>query len=386
MQRPMRLSGSFVRAVREPGRYGDGRGGYGLSLMVQPTASGQLSKSWAQRLRINGHPSNVGLGVYPIVTLERARELAFANMLAVRNGGDPRLDRMRRMAIPTFSEAVERVIELHRANWKDGGKTAKMWRSRLAAYAYPMLGELRVDAITASDVVGVLTPIWATKHETSRKLVQYMSAVLEWGIAQGYCATNVAQAATSAMPKRTGQVEHQRALPYADVPAALAKVRASDAYAVTKLAVEFLTLTVARSGEVRGARWTEIDGDTWTIPADRMKSKRAHRVPLSPAALAMLDRAEAYADSSGLVFPSVTGRTLSDSSLSKLFRELELGCVPHGMRSTFRDWAAEEGFDQTIAELCLAHVEGSATERAYRRSDLFDRRRVVMELWASAIA
>ena len=385
MQRPIRLSGSFVRAVREPGRYGDGRGGYGLSLMVQPTASGQLSKAWAQRLRVNGRPCNVGLGVYPIVTLERARELAFSNMLSVRNGSDPRIDRMRRMAVPVFSEAVERVIELHRANWKDGGKTAKMWRSRLATYAYPVLGELRVDAIKPSDVVDVLTPIWATKHETSRKLLQYISAVLEWAVAQEYCAANVAQAATAAMPKRSARVEHQRALPYADVPAALAKVRASDAYAVTKLAIEFLTLTVTRSGEVRGARWTEIDGDTWTIPADRMKSKRAHRVPLSPAALAVLDRAEAYADNSGLVFPSVTGRMLSDSSLSKLFRELELGCVPHGMRSTFRDWAAEADFDQTIAELCLAHVEGSATERAYRRSDLFDRRRVVMELWASAI-
>ena len=172
------------------------------------------------------------------------------------------------------------------------------------------------------------------------------------------------------------------------MPAALAKVRESDAGPTTKLAVAFLTLTAARSGEIRAATWAEIDQDsaTWTIPAPRMKTGREHRVPLSSSALAVLELAREYADGSGLVFPSPMGRVLSDNTLSKLFRELGIAGTPHGMRSSFRDWAAEcSDVPREIAELALAHVEGSSAELAYRRTDYFEKRRGLMNAWADAI-
>ena len=228
MERPLRLSGSFVRSVKEVGRYGDGRGGYGLSLMVQPTANGRLSKSWAQRLRIAGRPVNVGLGVYPIVTLDRAREQAFGNMLGVREGRDPRLER-RKAAIPTFARAAERVIDLHRGKWKHTSKTEKSWRARLEEYVFPVIGQLRIDAVTPSDIVEVLTPIWTSKREVARKVLQHMRKVFDWGLAQQFVTYNVAAVATPAMPTRMARVVHQRALAPSDVPAALATVLQSDA-------------------------------------------------------------------------------------------------------------------------------------------------------------
>ena len=388
MARPARLSATFVRTVTEPGRYGDGRGAFGLSLLVKPTTAGRVSRTWAQRLRINGRPFNIGLGRYPLVTLNEARETALNNARAVRSGTDPLADRRRKAAMPTFREAAERVVELHSPNWRNG-KTAAAWRARLAEYAYPVIGNVKMDALTTADVLRVLTPIWATRRATALKVRQYISAVMAWGIGEGLRADNPAggDVISGALPKAGAKTTHQRALPFADVPAALAKVRESDAGPTTKLAVEFLTLTACRSAEVRGATWTEIDqvAATWTIPSERMKTGREHRVPLSKAAMAVLERARGYADGSGVVFPSPTGRVLSDNTLSKLFRELGVAGTPHGMRSSFRDWAAEcSDVPREIAELALAHVEGSASELAYRRTDYFERRRQLMEDWGEA--
>ena len=390
MQRPARLSATFVRTVQEPGRYGDGRGGWGLSLFVGPTANGRISKTWAQRLRLDGRPFNVGLGVYPIVTLNEARQAAIDNVRAVRAGVDVLADRKRRAAVPTFAEAGEKVIEFHVPTWKDGSRTAAIWRSRLAEHAHPVIGRTRVDRVTSADVLDVLMPVWATRRETARKLRQYISAVMAWAVVQGYRDNNPAagEAIAAALPKGGAPRVHQRALPYANVRDALDSVRQSEAYEVTKLAVEFLTLTACRSGEVRGARWDEVgrDAATWTVPATRMKNGREHRVPLSAAALAVLDRAREYADPSGLVFPSVMGKVLSDSTLSKLFRDLGIAGTPHGMRSTFRTWAAEcSDAPREICELALAHVEGSAAELAYRRTDYFEKRRALMAAWACAM-
>lgn len=384
MNRPKTLSATFVKTIREPGRYGDGRGGYGLSLLVKPTTTGRLSKSWAQRLRIDGAPVNIGLGSYPVVTLAEARAKALENRRAVEQGRDPRYPES---GIPTFAEAVDTVIALHAASWRDGGKSEKQWRSSLVTYAYSRLEDLSLDLITTADVLGVLTPIWNTKPETARRVRQRIGAVMKWAVAQGYRTDNPAgDAIGAALPKNGVHRKHQRALPHTEVPAALAKIQKSGAALSTKQAFMFLTLTATRSGEVRGARWDEVDLDakTWTIPGDRTKTGREHRVPLSDAAMYLLVTAMPLRDGSGLIFPSPTGRPLSDSTMSKLVRENGLACVPHGMRSSFRDWAAESGASREVAEACLAHVV-KGVEGAYFRSDLFNQRRELMDRWAAYV-
>ena len=387
MKRPKRLSATFVNTVNVPGRYGDGRGGHGLSLLVKDASAGGFSKSWAQRIRLDGKAANVGLGAYPVITLARARQKALANARTVSEGRDPR-DRASRA--PTFEQAVEKVIAIHAENWKDGGKSAAQWRASLRDYAVPKIGARRVDRISTADVMEVLLPIWSTKRETARRVRQRIGAVMKWAVAQGYREDNPAgDAISAALPKNSVRRRHQKALPHVQVAEALQRVRSSKAYRATALAFEFLVLTACRSGEVRGARWDEVDATvgTWTVPPTRMKAKLEHRVPLSDRALAVLDEARELSDRSGLVFPSPTGRVLSDSTLSKLLRELGVGAVPHGFRSSFRDWAAERtDVPREVCELALAHVNGDRIEVAYRRSDLFERRRELMAAWATYVS
>ncbi len=382
MKRPKTLSATFVKTITVPGRYGDGRGGHGLSLLVKPTSTGRLSKTWSQRLRIAGRPCNVGLGAYPVVTLAEARQAALENRRAVARGRDPRPG-----GVPTFATAVDPVIAIRAVGWRDGGKNEKQWRASLRDYAMPKLGRKPVDKITTADVLAVLVPIWSTKRETARRVRQRISAVMLWAIAEGYRDDNPAgEASGAALPKNGGRREHQRALPHHEVGATLAKVRASEAWPATKLALEFLTLTAGRSGEVRGARWKEIDlaAREWIVPAERMKAGRAQRVPLAARALEVLDVARELSDGSGLVFPSVRGLQLSDNTLSKLLRNLGVAAVPHGMRSSFRDWAVEcTDAPREVCELALAHVNSDRVEAAYRRSDLFERRRQLMDDWAT---
>jgi len=387
MKRPKRLSATFVNTVNVPGRYGDGRGGHGLSLLVKPASAGGFSKSWAQRIRLDGKAANIGLGAYPVVTLARARQKALANARRVSEGRDPR-DRAHRA--PTFEQAAEKVVDIHAENWKDGGKSAAQWRASLRDYAAPKIGAKRVDRISTADVMAVLLPIWSTKRETARRVRQRIGAVMKWAVAQGYREDNPAgDAISAALPKNSVRRQHQRALPHALVAQALALVRASKAHRSTALAFEFLVLTACRSGEVRGARWDEIDeaAATWTVPPARMKAKLEHRVPLASQAVAVLHEARAVAHTSGLVFPSPTGRVLSDNTLSKLLRDLGIDAVPHGFRSSFRDWAAERtDVPREVCELALSHVNSDRVEAAYRRSDLFEKRRSLMADWANYIA
>ena len=333
MERPSRLSATFVRTITTPGRYGDGRGSHGLSLLVKAGKVG-ARKSFSQRLGTTDGLVQVGLGSYPAVTLDAARERAFDNARAVREGRNlmpertarvapaaspARERRDRRSVAPTFVQAAEETLAGHMLTWKDGSRTAKLWRSRLAEYAYPVIGELPVAAVTTADVYEAILPVWTTRRATARKLLQHIRAVMAWAVVHGYRRDNPAagDAIGSALPRSGGRVQHLRAVPHADVPATLATIRAADAYPVLKLAAEFLILTACRSGEVRGARWEEIDADaaTWTIPASRMKAGRKHRVPLSGAAMDTLRRASEHAQSSGLIFPSVRGKVLTDGKL-----------------------------------------------------------------------
>ena len=382
MKRPKTLSPSFVKAVSEPSRYGDGRGSHGLSLLVKKTANGRLSKTWSQKLKVNGAYRWIGLGSYPVVSLAQARQKALENKQAIVAGRDPR------NTIPTLAECVERVIAIHLAGWRDGGKSEQQWRSSLGTYVYPRIGDKPINQVSTADLLAVLTPVWNERPETARRIKQRLGKVMKWAVAESYRESDPTTALAAALPKHNGVRQHHRTLPYANLGTALDTIRTSGAYITTKLAIEFLALTACRSGEVRLARWDEIDVETatWTIPGTRMKTGREHRVPLSPRALEILEQAGTVADSSGLIFPSVRGKELSDNTLSKLFRELGIKCVPHGLRSSFRDWAAEcSSAPREIAELCLAHIEGSAAELAYRRTDYFEIRRQLMNDWAAYV-
>ena len=378
------LTVQFVRTVTRPGRYGDGMG---LMLWVKPGKPGNMGgKSWVQRLTIRGRRRDIGLGSALAVSLADARKAAFQNWVIAKAGEDPTRD----AAAPTFAEALESVIEMQRGVWKGDGKSEHQWRSSMAAYVLPRLGRRTVDQIDTADVMAVLLPIWTEKRETAKRIRQRIGAVMLWSVAQGHRTDNSAgDAIGSALPRNGARTAHQRALPYSAVADALKAVKAARAWPLAALCLEFLTLTAARSGEARLATWDEVDLDAavWTVPPERMKGGRAHRVPLSPRAMAVLREAAQYRDRSGLIFPPSRGAAISGAGLSRIMRELDLAGTPHGMRSAFRDWAAERSTaPKEIAEMALAHVEGSAVERAYRRTDLFEKRRSLMDSWSRYLA
>ena len=378
---PQKLTATFVKAVEQPGKYGDQ---HGLILRVMPSGS----KQWIWRGTIHGTRRDIGLGGHPYTTLAEARQTAFDYRKMARAGGDP-LALRRRPDMPTFGAAVEVVIGMQREGWKDGSRHEKIWRRSLDHYAMPRLGRKRVDEVTTADVLAVLIPHWHEKNDTMKRVRQRISTTMKWAVAQGYRDDNPAgDAIGAALPKPGRVVQHMRALPFAEVGDALAKVRGAGAYWATVAAFEFLVLTAARSGEVRLAEWSEVDTEaaTWNVPASRMKAKRDHRVPLSARTLEILAEAHEFRDASGLIFPSQTGRAMSDSTLSKLLRENNIAAVPHGFRSSFRDWAAEcSDAPREVCELALAHVNSDRVEAAYRRSDLFDRRRELMEAWSTFV-
>ena len=365
-----RLSAAFVRTA-EPGFCCDG---HGLNLRVDPSGARQ----WVQRLVIRRRPRMLGLGGYPLVSLAEARNAAFANRQRARAGGDPLAEKRHGQGVPTVEEAAAEVLEQQRPGWRNA-KHARDWPRSLRAYAFPRIGALPVSAVTTADVLAILTPIWHDKPETAGRVRQRVGAVMKWAVAMGYRPDNPAG---DALGRQQAIVQHMRALPHGAVADALATVRASQASVTTKRAFEFLVLTAARSGEVRLATWDEMDLDAgvWTIPAARMKAKRDHRVPLSGRALAILHDVQRLTDGTGLVFRSPREKPLSNMTLSKLIKELGIAAVPHGFRSSFRDWAAERtSTPREVVEAALAHTVQNPTEAAYARSDLFERRRRLMD-------
>ena len=379
--RPKVLTAAFVRTISRPGRYGDGRGGHGLSLLVKQTANGRWSKTWAQRLRISGRTVSLGLGSYPAVSLALARERALANRQAVEEGRDPR----RRHAV-TFAEAMAAVIDLHRPNWKPTSNTEQQWRSLLAHHIDPTIGAMPVADVSAADVVAVLDRVW-DRPELARRTARRISTTMKWAMGRGLRETDPTSAAVAAMPKHRHRPNHHRALHHRDLPDALNKVRASEAAAATKWALELLVLTATRPGEVRNATWNEFDLDTavWTIPAVRYKTDTEFRVPLSRRAVELLTEARGTCNTE-LVFPSpVTGRAVSENTYVKLLRDLDIPSSAHGLRATFRSWCSDTGVPRDLAEMALGHAVRGA-EGAYARSDMLERRRPIMQQWASYIA
>ena len=375
------LSAAFIRSA-PPGRHADGNG---LYLFVQPSGT----RSWIQRLLVRGRRRELGLGSVALVPLAEAREKALANRKLAREGGDPLAEKRRSQGIPTFAEAAMRVLEQKRNGWRNP-KHSREWLSSLSRFAFPRIGKMPVSEVTSADVLEILTPLWHRKVATAKRVRQRLRAVLEWAVAMEYRHDNPCDRIGPVLGAQQDVTEHMQAVPHREAGAVIRRVRASAALPGVKLALEFLVLTAARWGEVRWAEWKEIDRDgrVWTVPARRAKTNRRHRMPLCGRALEILKAAYALEEGAGLlVFTHGGGKPLHDSMLRRLFRKLGIAAVPHGFRSTFRDWAGEEtDHPREVIEAALAHVVRNRVEAAYARSDLFERRRVLMDDWARYLA
>ncbi|MYN67491.1 MAG: tyrosine-type recombinase/integrase [Acidobacteria bacterium] len=366
-------------AALPPGRHGDGGT---LFIVVEP---GGRSRHWVQRLTVDGRRRDLGLGGYPYVGLAEARAAAFANRQLARRGGDPTAS-VRQSRIPTFRTACERVAET--ATWKGDG--AKNRRNALERYCGSLMPR-RIDQIRRPDVIAILVPVLAEKPATGSKLHGWIRGALAWAVAGEYVEFNVADGIGAALPSGRNAQKHHAALPYQEVGAAMHTIAASGASDVVKACLRFTILTAVRSGEARGARWSEMDLEAaeWRISAERMKAGREHRVPLSRAATDTLERVRSLHSPAGLCFPSPirASKQLCPSTLKTAMKQLYGDrCTVHGFRSSFRDWASEQtSVPHAVAEAALAHQVGSAVERSYARSDLFDKRRGLMDRWAEYV-
>ena len=386
-ERPERLSAGFVKRVKEPGRYGDGRGSYGVSLLVKKTANGRLSKTFSQRILIDGSERMIGMGPYPLVTLVEVKDAAVDNARLVRQGKDPRP----KSNLPTFAVAANHVIENKSSGWREGSRTRYDWEHSLAKHVVPKIGHKRLNRITRSDVLAVLRPIWAEIPVEAQKVRRRMEAIMKWAVSHGMIEDNPAgPEIVEALPSHNSRTTHRRAQPQDQVGVAIMAFRASGASPSTKLAYEFMIHTASRPAEALGATWDEIEtgvnGVVWIIPAERMKTGCEHRVPLSRGALAVLERALAANPQSRYIFPSPLNGDgpLARSTLTDNSREQGIYGTPHGFRSTFRDWCGDTEVPREHAEAALAHVVGG-TEGAYARTDYLELRRPIMQRWSDFV-
>lgn len=373
-------------------------------LLLQVSESG--ARSWLLRFMVGGKRREMGLGGYPDVTLAQAREKARAARQHVTQGVDPVAERkaardklrITQATALSFKQCAEKYIEGHKAGWRSA-KHAAQWGATLEAYAYPVLGALPVSDITTALVLRVLeqstdpkakdgAKLWLTKTETASRVRGRMESVLDWAKGRGYRQGDNPAAwkgnldALLPRPEKVSKVEHHAAVAVGEVGAFMVRLRGAEGMGAR--ALEFAILTAARSGEVRGATWAEIDkgAKVWTVPGNRMKAGKEHRVPLSDAAMALLEALPGGA-AEDPVFPAPRGGALSDMTISAVMRRMGMDAVPHGFRSTFRDWAAERtNYPREAAEMALAHAIGDKVEAAYRRGNLFEKRRRMMAEWA----
>ena len=386
-----------VNRLTTPGMHAVG-GVNGLVLQVSPNGG---SRHWILRIVVGGKRRHIGLGGYPTVTLGMARELARAEIMKIKRGIDPIEERkVIRAQIETaqkrgltFADATEKYLEVKLAEFENK-KHRRQWRATLDNYALPVIGGQLVADITMQDVLRVLEPIWADKTETASRLRGRIEAVMSWATVAGHReGDNPARWKSNldqmlAKPSKLTKVVHQPALSLADAPAWFAELQQHEGMGAR--ALEFLALTAARSGEVRGAIWDEIDFDAglWVVPAERMKMDREHRVALTKEAVDLLEGLPRF-EGSLYIFTAPRGGQISDIAMSTVmkrqgFTDPRTGrtAVPHGMRSTFRDWAAERTeYPSNMAEIAIAHRVGSEVERAYRRGDMVEKRRAMMAAW-----
>ena len=380
----------------KPGRHADGGG---LNLLVKDSGA----RSWVYRFMLRGKSRDVGLGPAVgsgAVSLADARDLAAALRLKVKAGVDPLAERLEtatanaaaaqasKVAGITFRAVAEAHIAAHSDGWRNA-KHRQQWSSTLATYAYPVIGDLPVADVATAHVLSILEPIWKAKPETAARLRGRIEAILDAAKARGYrqgenparWRGHVAQI----LPGRTHLSRgHHKAMPYSALAAFIAKLRSREAMAA--LALEFAILTAVRTGEAIGATWGEVDlaKAIWTIPAERTKTGREHRVPLSPRAVEILEALKPLGSGSTVFLFAGNKGKLSSMAMAMLLRRMDVDVTVHGFRSTFRDWAAEcTGYAHEVCEMALAHTIGNKAEAAYRRGDLFDKRRRLMSDWAA---
>jgi integrase len=344
------------------------------------------SSSWVCRTQKLGHRRDFGLGSCKKVSLAEARERAREIRSQLEMGLDPQFERHKREAVPTFKDAAQKVFDIHSKTWRNG-KHHGQWMRTMEMYAFPQLGKIRVDRITGPMIRDVLLEIWLTKPETARRVRQRIGMVLDWAYSSGYRENEAPMRAISkGLPRQPRRDGHFPAMPYEKVPKFIQKLRARESF--SRLALEFAIFTAARSGEVRGMTWDEVDLESglWTLPRERMKAFREHVVPLSPRPLRIIRRcAQLRLRDCQYVFPGIrSNKPLSDMTLSMLMKEMGQPYTPHGFRSSFRDWVSEEtNHPSDVAEAALAHMVANKTEAAYRRGNLLEKRRVMMAEWAA---
>ena len=385
-----KLADRTVKAKTKQGLYSDGNG-----LYLQITKAGV--KSWLFRFMLSGKAREMGLGPVHEITLAQARIDAQACKTMLREGIDPIEERKKRLGAvkvnnqskPTFKDCAERYIRAHAASWKNA-KHIQQWKNSLKNYAYPVVGTMAVDGIERGHVMQIVEPIWLTKTETAKRVRGRIETVLDWANVQGFRkGENPARwrghldmllPKPSAVKKET----HFAALPYQDINSFMDELRAREAQSA--LALRLIILTAVRSGEMRGAVWSEFDLEkaTWTIPKERMKADKEHVIPLSAEAVEIIKTLPRMAGRDHLFTGVKSGRPLSDMVFSQLMKRMErTGITTHGFRSTFRDWAAElTGFSREVIEHALAHQLKDKAEAAYFRSNLLDKRRELMNKWA----
>ena len=374
------LSPVKVRSLTAPGRYADGNG---LYLVVDPSGA----KRWLLRVVVNGKRTDIGLGGLKLVSQAEARQEASRLRKIARAGGDPLAERRAaKRVVPTFEAAAKEVHAAHKESWKNP-KHGDQWINTLTQYVVPVFGQKQIDQIESADVLKALSVIWLAKPETARRVLQRIRTVFDWAKASGHRSSdNPVDGVSKVLPKQNAAGAHHAALPYAKASQFIKKLRTVDAGASSRLALEFMILTAVRTNEVIGAKCSEIDlkKKTWTIPAERMKMKREHRVPLSPRCIEILKEAREVNDKSTFVFAGRSDdKPLSNMVFLMLLRRMKFKITAHGFRSTFRDWASEQtNFPSAVCEAALAHAIKDKTEAAYNRTDLFEKRRELMVTWA----
>lgn len=368
-----------VTRLKKPGRYADGNN---LYLLIEPSGA----RRWILRLTVHKRRRDMGLGNAKLVPLQKAREMAIHYRAIARSGDDPFIERNKEKGLTeTFQSCAESVFNIVEPGLKNK-KFAKSWLSSLEKHAYPFIGEMPISQITSSDILNVLTPIWNEKSETARKIKQRMRMIIKWARAKGYfVGDDPVELAEQALPKVKRVKEHFKAVDFNDLPELLTRIKKCNVLSVSKLALEFTILTAGRTTEVINATWNEINWqkELWVIPANRMKNNQEHYVPLTTRLIEILNELKKQKTKTDFIFEGPTNKPISNNTMRLIIQKrLNVDATIHGMRSSFKDWASETtNFGNEVSEMALAHNITNKVEAAYRRGNLLQKRRELMQSW-----
>ncbi|MDC3095778.1 tyrosine-type recombinase/integrase [Alphaproteobacteria bacterium] len=377
-----KLTSLALKKITQPGRYSDGNN---LYLKVEETGS----RRWILRLSINGKRRDMGLGSFSFINLNDARELAEKYNKLAKSGIDPVQERLKEKGLSiTFKECVYKVYALNKPTWKTE-LLGRQWINSFEHHVFPTIGHLSISQVSSADIMNVLTPLWNSKHDTAKKLKQRLRVIFKWSRAHGYfTGDNPVELAEMALPRVKSTKRHFTSLPYDQLPDFIYKLRNTSISLINKLAIEFTILTACRTSEVLRAKWDEINlnNKVWTIPKDRMKTNREHLVPLSDRSILILKEVAKYKSDINYIFPSEVNVNKPLSNNTMLFaiqKRMGLNVTVHGMRSSFKNWASETThFPNEVSEMALAHSIHNKVEAAYRRGNLLEKRRLLMQCWS----